>query len=136
MKCERCGNEGAKFKGYSSPESGPSARDAENTPDNLPGGFAWLCTPCFIIVVDQEESKMAAEVTQDPEKAANEAAADFVLELIKAGKSREEIIEKLKASEHVAVAVTVFVDFFLDTIERELRKHAITELLKSMFKLD
>lgn len=46
MNCEKCGNENAHFTG-SSRSYGPDASDAENTSDNLPGGFAWLCDDCL-----------------------------------------------------------------------------------------
>lgn len=46
MKCEICGNEGAIFTGSSKPW-GPDPSDANNTPENLPGGHAWLCPACL-----------------------------------------------------------------------------------------
>lgn len=45
MICEKCGKEDTLFTGFSG--EGMDARDAENTPDNLPGGCAWLCPECL-----------------------------------------------------------------------------------------
>lgn len=50
MKCEACGREGAVFMG-SSKSWGPDESDAENTPDNLPGGMAWVCEECIMGMV-------------------------------------------------------------------------------------
>ena len=46
MKCERCGKEEAQFTG--SQHSYPHPDDCENTSDNLPGGFGWLCEKCDV----------------------------------------------------------------------------------------
>jgi hypothetical protein len=45
IPCEVCGNLGAIFTGFQG--EGPDARDAENTPDNLPFGKAWVCLDCL-----------------------------------------------------------------------------------------
>lgn len=54
MNCEKCGREGADFMGRS--KSYPDPIDCSNTPDNLPGGFAWLCPDCLDQVLDQDFS--------------------------------------------------------------------------------
>jgi hypothetical protein len=46
MECQRCHKENAHFTGSSS-SYGPVEADAENTPENLPGGYAWLCDECM-----------------------------------------------------------------------------------------
>jgi len=45
MNCEKCGTENAHFTGNSK-SWGPDACEAENVPENLPGGYAWLCEEC------------------------------------------------------------------------------------------
>ena len=49
MNCEKCGREGAAFMGNSK-SWGPDPCDCENTSENLPGGFAWLCDECISTV--------------------------------------------------------------------------------------
>lgn len=46
MNCERCGKSDAIFLGVHS-DSGPSALETDNTPENLPGGYGWLCISCL-----------------------------------------------------------------------------------------
>lgn len=53
MECEKCGKEGAHFMGVSR-SWGPDPVDAENTPENLPGGFAWLCDDCLGDIIFEE----------------------------------------------------------------------------------
>ena len=50
MKCERCGSKNnVSFTG----EEG-----CKNTPENLPGGYAWLCEKCDDEVWDEEMENM------------------------------------------------------------------------------
>lgn len=64
MECEKCHKSPAYFTG-SSKSFGPDASDAENTKENLPGGFAWLCQECWIdIAMDEMEKASAAEAVE------------------------------------------------------------------------
>jgi len=64
MNCEKCGAENAHFMG-SSQSWGPAPSDAENTPDNLPGGYAWLCEDCAIEISFAEMVKSSEEMDRE-----------------------------------------------------------------------
>lgn len=46
MKCQKCGTENNVHFTGSTCSWGPDKSDCTNTPENLPGGFAWLCDNC------------------------------------------------------------------------------------------